>query len=338
MASKFLGIDLGTDSIKIFKSNEGIVLKQKNMIAVDKRKRVYTYGDKAYDMFEKAPEYIELYNPIKHGVIADFSYMQTLIKKFIGDIKGHSINSTGIFVAVPSDITDVERRAFFDLMEEAKIKPKNVYIVNKPIADAVGSGLDVNNAQGIMMVNIGADTTEISILSLGGIVLSKLVKIGGNTLDESICQYIKKNYNLVIGVKSANQLKQELASATVPKKSLKNILGRDIVTGLPKEVEIDSMIIYDAIKEYLYSITDEMKIILERTPPELSADIISSGLYVSGGCANIKNLDVLFADETELKINIVDDAIDSVVNGLGRIIENPELHALGSTMKDPTYS
>lgn len=341
MARKVFGIDFGTSMIKIYKRGNGVILEEKNVIAVENRKKVLAVGNEAYDMLEKAPINIDVSYPVRNGVIADIMNMQSSLDYYLNRINGKkTFLSTGAdyYVAVPTDITEVEKRAFFDLVQNSSGNAKYIGIVEKPIAAALGIDLDITNARGVMIVDIGAETTEISIMSLGGIVLSKLIPVGGNKLDESIKLYVKKKYNLVIGDKTAEVIKKKLASACPTAEETVKVYGRDVVTGLPSEMEISSTMVYDATKEHLYSIVDAIRIILERTPPEISSDIIDSGIYVTGGSSKIKNLKQLFHDETDLTINIADDAENAVVKGLGVIIENPDLSSLATSSRQINYS
>lgn len=340
MAGKIYGIDFGTSTIKIYQKNDGIMIDEKNMIAVANRKQVIAAGNEAFEMYEKAPANIKVSYPVKNGVIADIANLLELLNFMIGKInkKSKRVAASAVIVATPSDITEVEKRAFFDLVANSNVKTKNIRIVEKPIADAIGIGLDVTNAKGVMVVDIGADTTEVSIMSLGGIVISKLIPIGGNRLDESIKSYVKKNYNLIIGDKTAENIKKELATAFPAEEKSIKVYGRNVVTGLPSQVEISSDYVYESINEYLYTIVDAIRIILERTPPEISSDIIDSGIFVTGGSAAINGLDKLISKETGLKVNICKDATDTVVNGLGRIIEDKKLTSLACTLKQTNLS
>jgi rod shape-determining protein MreB and related proteins len=335
MANKVYGIDFGTSMIKIYKKGGAIVLDEKNVIAVANRKNIIAVGDNAYEMYEKAPANIVVSHPVKNGVIADIANMQSLLNYFFNQVGVNKNKLIGaeFLVAVPSDITEVEKKAFFDLIVSSNAKTKNISIVEKPIADALGIGLDITTAHGVMTVNIGADTTEISIISLGGIVLSKLIPIGGHKLDASIQLFVKKKYNLAIGDKTAEVIKKSLASAFPMDEEYIKVYGRDVVTGLPTEVEISSSMVYEAIKEHFYSIVDYIKIILERTPPEISSDIIDSGIYITGGSAHIRNFDKLIAKETDLKVNISNDSENTVVKGLGVIIEDPALKTLANIIR-----
>lgn len=340
MSKKVFGIDFGTRMIKIYKKGEGVVLDQNNVIAVADRKHVIAVGDEASEMCEKAPNNIKVTYPIKFGVVADIASMQALLNMFLAQVNKSKTKMSGadFIVAVPNDVTEVEKRAFFDLIANSNAKPKSIKIVEKPIADAVGVGLEVTTARGVMTVNIGADTTEISIMSLGGIVLSKLIPIGGNRLDESIKLLVKKKYNLVIGDKTAETIKKQLASAIPIEEEYMSVYGRNVVSGLPIETEISSSLVYEAIREHMHSIIDSIKIILERTPPEISSDIIDAGIFVTGGSAHIRNIDKLIETETELVVNVSNDPENSVVNGLGMILDNPELSSLAAPLRQTNYS
>lgn len=339
MASKTFGIDFGTSTIKVYRKSEGIVFDERNIIAIANKNQVIAIGDEAYEMYEKAPKNIKVTYPIRNGVIADFNSMVDLLNHVIQKMGGKStkLNSAEFIVATPTDITEVERRAFFDLITSSNAKAKKIRIVEKPVADALGVDLDVTSPHGVMIVNIGADTTEVSVLALGGIVLSKLVPVGGNKFDESIKNYVKKKYNLVIGDKTAESIKKELASAVPCEESEISVYGRDVVTGLPIDMKISSTMVYEAISEYLYAIVDAIRIILERTPPEISSDIIDSGIYITGGSANIRNIDVLIGQETDLTINIAPNASNSVVAGLGKIIEEPEYNTLAAPLRQNIF-
>ena len=329
MSGRVYGVDLGTSSIKIYKKGKGIVCNEKNIIAIENRKKVIAIGDSAYEMYEKSPENVDVSFPVRKGVIADIAHMEALFNGFIRKInKGGKAASARYVVAIPTDITEVEKKAFIDLIESSVAKVKDVVVVDKPIAAALGAELDITNARGVMMVDIGAATTEIAILSLGGIVISKLLPIGGETFDEAIATSIKKKCNLFIGNKTAGALKEELGCAYPTADGEKYIYGRNVVTGLPQEINIKSPLIYEAIKESLNAIVDAIKMILERTPPEISSDIIDSGIYISGGSALIRQFAELISEQTELQANICFNPASAVVKGLGRIIEEPALSQL----------
>ena len=283
MTNNVYGIDLGTCNMKIYCKASNKIMNEKNAIALVNKNEMYAYGDDAYAMYEKAPETIQVTFPVVGGVIADFNNLQVMLQTYLEAHAKGKLRGAEFIVAVPTDITDVEKRAFFDMFYKSKLKPKSVLLCEKPIADAVGLGLNVNEPTGIMVVDIGADTTEISVISLGGLVLSDLLHSGGNKIDESIITYVKRKYNLVIGQKTAQSMKETLGSGIPGNTQTMVVVGRDVVSGLPIEMEMSGAVVYEAIKDNLNTICNSIKMILEKTPPELARDIIHSGIYITGG-------------------------------------------------------
>ncbi len=333
MNNNIYGIDLGTCNFKIFCKSNNKIFKEKNTIALRGRNEIFDYGDKAYAMYEKAPENIQVVFPVVSGVIAEFNYLQEFMYEYLeGKMKGKTKGAEFI-VAVPTDITEVEKRAFYEVFYKSKFKPKSVLLCEKPIADAVGLGIDVNEPTGVMVVNMGADTTEISVISLGGLVLSTLLHFGGNRLDEAIISYVRKEFNLVIGQKTAMALKENLGSGLPGRTETMVIVGRDVVSGLPIEKELSAEVIYDAINVHLESICTSIKMILEKTPPELAKDIIHSGIYITGGGSKINKLDRLFEEITNIKVNTCEDPEDSAVRGLVQIVSDAKYKKLPFTIK-----
>lgn len=323
MSSKIFGIDFGTDSIKIYKKGEGIIYDQKTVIADKNKKTVIAIGNEAFEMNGKVPEYISVEYPIKNGVIASFDKMLSLLNCVFLDLTREygKFKGAQFYIAIPADITEVEKKAFFDLVDLSFVRPKKIRMVDKPVADALGAGVDINHSQGIMLVDIGADTTEISVLSLGGIVLTKLLNMGGNQFDDSIMATVRRRYNLLIGRKTAEQCKKKAATLNGNQKSM-NVYGRDVVTGLPREREVDSELIQQGIAEQLDIIIDNIKQILERTPPEIAADIYDKGIYLTGGSAKIAGLPEYIGQAVKLKVHLTSDPSDAVINGLAEIMEN----------------
>jgi len=340
MSTRLYGVDFGTSTMKIYKKNHGVIFDAKNIIAVADGDRVIAIGDEAFEMLGKTPSNIQVTFPVKNGVIADIANMLAFFNYVLNDLsKTHGkIAGSEFIVAAPTDITEVEKRAFFDLVASSDAKTKKIRIVEKPIANALGAGLDVTTANGVMIVDIGADTTEVSVLSLGGIVLSKMIPVGGNKFDEVIINNVRKKYNLIIGNKTAETIKKELACAVMPKdgKTI-SVYGRDVVSGLPIEKEISAEFIYETLSELMYMIVDAVRIVLEKTPPEISSDIIDSGIFITGGSAKIKGLDTLLSEETDLTINICKEPGNTVALGLGRIIEDSKLNTLAMTLKQTYY-
>jgi len=333
MNDNIYGIDLGTCNFKVFCKATGKIMKEKNTVAIINKNQIYAYGDDAYAMYEKAPESIQVLFPVVSGVIADYNFLQTMIITFLEEKMKSKLRGSEFVVAVPTDITDVEKRAFYDMFYKNKIRPKSILLCEKPIADAVGLGLDVNQPTGIMVVDMGADTTEISVISLGGLVLSELLHFGGNRLDENIISYMRNEYNLVIGQKTAKAIKENIGSGLPGRTETMNIVGRDLVSGLPIEMEVSGADAYEAMKKTLESICNSIKLILERTPPELAKDIIHSGIYITGGGSQIHNLDKLFESITNIKVNTTDSPEESAVRGLVKIVSDSKFKKLPFTMK-----
>ncbi len=320
MANNTFGIDLGTNNIKIYNFNDDNVMVEKNMIAIEGKSNIFAYGNSAFDMYEKAPSNIHISYPLCNGVIADIKNMQTLVKCFISDLNDGAIKPADYYIAVPTDVTEVEKRAFYDLVKNANVKARKVMVVEKAIADGLGLGIDVKNSQGVLVVDVGYDTTEISILSLGGIVLSKLIKVGGQKFDDAIRNAVRKEFNLIIGGKTAEKVKVSLAQLEEEGKGAV-VYGRDIVTGLPVEREIPTELIIECLKEHFNTIIDNIKVILERTPPELAADIYRQGVYLTGGACQVSHLSQMISNGTGLKVNVSEYPIESVAMGLAKIIK-----------------
>ncbi|MCR5451215.1 MAG: rod shape-determining protein [Lachnospiraceae bacterium] len=333
------GIDMGTQNLKIFSRQAGQVIQEKNTIAIVEGNQMYAYGDEAFSMYEKAPETIDVSFPINGGVIADFDNMQTMILEMLEGRLKAKLKGSDIIIAVPTDITEVEKKAFFDMFAKTKIKAKSVKLCEKPLADALGMGIDVSEPTGVMVVDLGADTTEISIISLGGLVLSQLLPLAGNKLDESIVTYIKRQYNLVIGTKTAKSLKESIGSALPPEtKDVQVVVGRDLVSGLPIEMEVTSDMIYEGIKDDLASIGSSIRMTLEKVPPELAKDIVRSGIYLTGGSSKIRGIADFFSDITNITMNIAERGSDTVALGLGQVLTEEKYARFGYTMRSRIFS
>ena len=321
MAGNAFGIDLGTSNIKIYNRANDDVFVEKNMIAIANKKHLFAYGDSAFEMYEKAPDNINITYPLSNGVIADIQNMEMLVKYFISDLMKNNIKPADYYIAVPWDVTEVEKRAFKDLIKEANVRAKKVMVVDKAVADGLGLGIDVKNSQGVLVVNVGFDTTEISILSLGGIVLSRLIKVGGRKFDDAIKAAIRREYSLIIGGKTAEVVKTSLIDLEEQHMGAL-VYGRDIVTGLPVEREIPTILVDECLVEYFNTIIDNIKVILERTPPELAADIYRHGLYLTGGASQVNKLAQLMSKGTGLKVNVSENPMTSVALGLAKIIND----------------
>ena len=339
MLGKSIGIDLGTKRIKYCRKGDGIIFDEENCIAIENREEIRAIGDEAAEMVGRTPETIEVIYPVNRGVIANVSAMELLFNASFDRLYGKAKRASGsnFIIALPTDITEVEKRSFADLIHKSGIKPRNVSLVDKPICVAMAAGLDIMKARGVMTVDVGADTTEIAIIALGGIVRSRLLPTAGNKFDESICNYIRQKCALVIGKGNAEQLKMGIAGAIAGQSLTMQVNGRDVVTGLPKRMEIESDLVYEAIKDDLKNITENIKSTLEHIPPEVSSDIIDAGIYVTGGSALIGNFDKLLNAEPNLKINILDEPQDSVINGLGKLMDE-NYKTMPYIYRQPGYS
>lgn len=332
------GIDLGTGNLKIYAVGSGEVTNQKNTIAIVNKNEMYAYGDDAYLMYEKAPDSIDVSFPIVNGVIADFDNMQALLLRVLeNDVKAR-LKGADIVIAVPTDITEVEKKAFYDMFAKTKIKAKSIALCEKPLADALGMGLDITEPTGVMVVDVGADTTEISVISLGGLVLSQLLSYGGNKLDDSIVTFLKRKYNLLIGNKTGKALKEGIGSAMPGRKDSMMIVGRDVVSGLPIEMDISSDIVFEGMKDDLSNICTSIKMILEKVPPELARDIVKSGIYLTGGGANVKDFSTYITNMTNIKVNVVENGDETVVRGLAKVLTDEKYKRFGYSMKSRIFS
>lgn len=321
MANNAFGIDLGTNNIKIYSKSDDSILVEKNMIAIENKNTLFAYGDSAFEMYEKAPGNIHISYPLSNGVIADIKNMEILVKYFISDLQKGSLKPADFFVAVPTDVTEVEKRAFYDLIRDAGVKAKKIMVVEKAVADGLGLDIDVKNSQGVLVVNVGYETTEISILSLGGIVLSRMIKVGGLKFDEAIRSAVRREFSLIIGGKTSETVKISLSDLEREGKGAV-VYGRDIVTGLPVEREIPTKLVDECLEEHFNTLIDNVKVILERTPPELAADIYRHGVYLTGGASQVNHLAERLAAGTGLKVNVTDNPTVSVVTGLSKIIKD----------------
>ena len=343
MSRSVFGIDFGTSNIKIYNGITRTILNEKDIIAIKNKDQFFEIGDEAFKMYEKAPDNIKVIFPIKFGVIADLKRMKMLFEQFYKKMTGPRGSKIGRFcIAVPADITEVEKRAFYDLVSKSEVKTREIKIVEKPIADAVGLGIDMTSARGNMIVNIGADTTEVSVISLGGIVVSRIIKLGGNKLDQLICDVVKRKYNIYIGLKTAEEIKCKLSDAMYDEDDdddddILYVYGRNVITGLPSERGVSKDTVYEAIKQFFNDIIEAIKNLLERTPPELSADIIETGIFLTGGSASIKNLDKLISKETDLKVNTIAHPGESVIRGVSMIVSDSQYRNLMYEPRESTF-
>ncbi len=334
--SNDLAIDLGTANTLVYVKGKGIVLSEPSVVAVRKndrdRSRVLAVGRDAKMMLGRTPGNIVAIRPMKDGVIADFEITEAMLRHFIRKVHNRrSLIRPRIIIAVPSGITPVEKRAVRESAESAGAR--EVYLIEEPMAAAIGAGLPITEPICNMVVDIGGGTSEVAVISLAGIVYAKSVRMGGDKMDEAILQYVKRTYNLLIGERTSEIIKTTIGNA-YPGSEVEtmDVKGRDLVTGIPKIININSDEIRLAIQEQIDTIVAAVKTALEQTPPELAADIVDRGIYLTGGGALLKNLDVLLHQETGLPIKIADDPLSTVVMGSGRALDN--LNILKEVMVD----
>ncbi|MBS6600704.1 MAG: rod shape-determining protein [Clostridium sp.] len=321
-SSKDIGIDLGTANTLVFVKGKGIVLREPSVVAINSNtKRPLAVGREAKLMIGRTPGNIIAIRPLKDGVIADFDTAQVMIKSFIEKGISKGVKRPRIIVCYPSGVTEVEKRA----IEEASrlAGASDVVLMEEPMAAAIGAGLPVSEPTGSMIVDIGGGTTEVAIISLGGIVTSKSLRIAGDEFDQSIIAYVKKEHSLMIGERTAEQIKMEIGSAyKVEDEKTMEIKGRDLITGLPKTVTISEEQVREALREPVSSIVEAIKTTLEKTPPELAADIMDKGIMLAGGGALLQGLDILIEKETNMPVHIAETPLDCVVLGAGKALED----------------
>jgi rod shape-determining protein MreB len=319
--SNDMGIDLGTATTLVYVRGEGIVLCEPSVVAIQKgTSNVLAVGGEAKRMLGRTPGDIVAIRPMKDGVIADFEITEAMLRYFINKVHHHrKFVSPRMVIAVPSGITEVEKRAVKDSATRAGARA--VFLVEEPIAAAIGAGLPIQEPMGNMVIDIGGGTTEIAVISLAGIVFSKSIRIGGDELDDAIIEYLKKTYNLMVGERTAEEIKIKIGSAYPLEEELSlEVRGRDLIGGLPKTISISSKEVREAISEPIGAMLEAIKITLERTPPELSADLIERGIVLVGGGALLRGLDKLISQETGLPVHIADDPIICVALGTGKVL------------------
>lgn len=317
-----VAIDLGTANTLIYIKGKGIVLNEPSIVAFDRNtKRIIELGNKAKEMQGREHREIRVTRPMRDGVIADFEIAEGMIRAFIKKVTPNTIASKRVVVAVPSGVTEVEKRAVRDAAEHAGAK--EVHLIAEPMAAAIGIGVDVEEAAGSMIIDIGGGTTEIAVIALAGIVNEESIRIAGDEMNNAIMLFFKKNYNLLIGERTAEAIKCEVGSAVPLKEEVTiQVKGRDLVGGIPKTAEVSSVEIREALNENIAQIVEAVKQTLERTPPELSADILDRGVMLTGGGALLKGLDERIRMETNLPVHVADDPLTAVVRGAGKAIEN----------------
>lgn len=324
-----IGIDLGTASVLVYVKNKGIVIREPSVVALQKdSNKVLAVGEEARQMIGRTPGNIVAVRPLKDGVIADYDVTEIMLKYFIERVSPKPrLFRPQIVVCVPSGVTSVEKRAVLEAAMQAGAK--KTYLVEEPMAAAIGAGLNITEASGNMVVDIGGGTTDIAIISLGGIVVSESLRVGGDKFDESIIRYIKKMYNMMVGERTAEDIKIQIGSAYPDGegKSME-IRGRDLVTGLPRTIKFTSLDTFQALSEPITSIVDGIKSVLERTPPELASDIVDKGIVLTGGGSLLQGFSRLLAEETGIPIHLAEDPLSCVALGTGKILDDNGLSSI----------
>lgn len=336
--SKDLGIDLGTANCLVYERNKGIIIREPSVVAVKKNTdTVLAVGEEARRMIGRTPGNIVAVRPLREGVIANFNLTKELLRYLIRKgCRGGIFVKPRVVISIPTGTTEVERRAVIDAALSAGAR--EAYLIEEPVAAAIGAGLPVQEAVGNMIINIGGGTTDIAVISLGGVVTGLSVRIGGDSMDEAIARFIKKNYNLMIGERSAEELKFSLGSAyPLPEELSGEVRGRDQITGLPKTITVSSTEIREAIKEPISSIITSIRQVVEETPPELVSDIMRKELIMTGGGALLRGIDQLIAKELGMRVKLADDPVSCVVLGAGKTLEHlATLKRVLVTTKKPT--
>ena len=317
-----IGIDLGTATVIAYVKGKGIVLRELSVVAVNNNTgEVLAIGQEARRMLGRTPGNIVATRPLREGVISDYTVTEKMLKHFISKVCGKFIFAPRIMICIPSQVTEVEKKAVIDAASQAGAR--KVFLIEEPIAAAIGAGLDISKACGSMIVDIGGGTTDIAVISLGGSVVSTSLKIAGDKFDEYIVKYIKKKHNIIIGERTAEELKVSIGCVYPKIQDIEmDIRGRDLITGLPKTITIYSSEMMEALQEPAMMIIDAVHSVLERTPPELAADISDKGIYMTGGGCLVDGLDKLLAEKTGINVMIAEDAISCVAIGTGKALDN----------------
>lgn len=328
-----IGIDLGTATILVYVKGKGITLREPAVVAIDKNtNEVLAVGQNARKMLGRTPGNIVAIRPLKDGVISDYTVTEKMLKYFISKVADRSIISPRIMICVPSGVTEVEKKAVIDAANHAGAR--KVYLIEEPIAAAIGAGIDITKPYGTMIVDIGGGTTDVAVIALGGAVKSTSIKVAGDKFDEAIIKYIKKNHSIIVGERTAEEIKINIG-CVYPRTTTEkmNIKGRHLISGLPVEIEITSDEMLEALSDASNQIIEAIHGVLEVTPPELSADISDRGIYITGGGGLIYGLDKLIEERTGIPVMVADDAVSCVAMGTGKALNHIELLETGNTIK-----
>ncbi len=320
-----IGIDLGTANTLVFVRNQGIVMNEPSVVAInDKTKQILAIGEAARQMVGRTPSHIIAIRPLVSGVISDFEITEQMLRYFIDRVHKESFTlfpRPRVVVGIPSGVTEVEKKAVEDAARNAGAR--QCYLIEEPMAAAIGANLPIQEATGSMIVDIGGGTTEVAVISLGGIITSKSLRIAGDKLNEDIVQYAKDNFNLLLGLRTAERIKWDIGNVyETRERATFSARGRDLVTGLPKEIQFDEKMVRDALMKSAMTIAETVKIAVEQTPPELVADIMERGIVLAGGGALLRGLDQLIAEHTHMPVFVTEEPLSAVVRGTGQVLEN----------------
>lgn len=327
MFSEDLGIDLGTANTLVCVKNKGVVLNEPSVVAVRQRtKEIYEVGEQAKKMLGRTPASIAAIRPLKNGVIADYEITEKMLREFYKKVhKRKFLTNPRVVICVPAGVTQVEKRAVIDVTREAGAR--EAYLIEEPMAAAIGAGLDIFEPEGNLIVDIGGGTTEIAVISLGGIVKTSSLRVAGDKFDNAIVQYVRQKHSLLIGARTAEEIKINVGTAVELEEELSiEISGRNVLNGLPKNVVIRSTEIREALEELMHQIIEEIKVILEKTPPELSADIKRKGLVLAGGGAMIRGLDRKIANALHINVSVTEEPLNAVVRGIEELLKGFEMY------------
>lgn len=330
------GLDLGTYEIKVYDNKSNTIWKEKNAVAIKNKSQIFAVGDIAYDMYEKTPLNVEIVFPMKDGVISRFYDMQHLLQNLLKKER-HFASGSRYVIAVPTDVTEVEKKAFYDLVIHSTARAKEVRIVERGIADAVGLGIDVQKSPGVFIANLGAEVTELSVVAFGGMVMNRILKIGGTTLNHIIANQVRYENDFLIGSLTGEILRKHFGLKDTSDVSKLKVSGRNLLTGVPEQKEIGRDMVQEAVKGQIEGYIQEIKTMIERTPPEVLRSIQKDGIYITGGFANTKGIAEYMEQRLGYKVHTTSQPELTVVEGLKRIIQSKELKKLTYSMLDDNY-
>lgn len=336
MTRNVYGLDLGTYEIKVYDKKQDTIWKEKNVIAIADEKTIFAVGNEAYEMYEKAPGNIEVIFPMKEGVISRFHDMQYLLQSILKKRRRFSFGAKYV-IAVPTDVTEVEKRAFFDLVVHSTARAREVNIVERALAQCIGLGIDVNQTGGVMIVDLGAETTEISVVAMGGLVLNKLLKIGGTTIDTAISNLVRKHYDFLIGQLTSEMLRRRFGIYGGNSGTSMTVAGRNLLTGVPQQIEVPISVVRAAMKEPLAECAGNIQMLLDRTPPEVLRAIQKNGIYLVGGLSNLPGLSRYIEEALGYPVHTTRRPDVCTVEGLSKIMTSKEWKSLTYSMLDDRY-